>query len=142
LRLRRSRLLRLAGLALVGGFAALAAQRVDLGELWAAMLSASPAMLLAAGASNVLSQWVRAARWAAVVRPPGVVLRARHAFAPLVAGYAVAVVVPARAGDLVRSHMLARRTGLPKPTVSRLTQTLTVLGYLLSYLLRAVNVMV
>lgn len=113
----RRRLLRVAGLALVAGFAVVALDRVDLGELWASMLSADPALLLVAGAANLLSQWVRAARWAAVVRPPGVVLRARHAFAPLVAGYAVAIVVPARAGDVVRSHMLARRTGLHTSSV-------------------------
>jgi uncharacterized membrane protein YbhN (UPF0104 family) len=113
----RRRLVRLVGLALVAAFAALAAERVDLSELWGAMLSADPALLAAAGASNLLSQWTRAARWAAVVRPPGVVLRARHAFAPLVAGYAVAIVVPARAGDVVRAHMLARRTGLPTASV-------------------------
>lgn len=113
----RRRLLRTAGLALVCGFAAVALQRVDGRELLAAMASADPMLLLAAGASSLLSQWTRAARWAAVVRPPGVTLRARHAFPPLAAGYAVAVVVPARAGDLVRSHLLARRTGLPTASV-------------------------
>lgn len=113
----RRRLLRLGGLAVAAAFAILALQRVDAGELWAALVSANPWFLLLAGASNVLSQWTRAARWAAVVRPPGVELRARDAFAPLVAGYAVAIVVPARAGDMVRSHMLARRTGLSTASV-------------------------
>lgn len=113
----RRGLLRLAGLAIVAVFAVLALERVDAGELWAALLSASPGFLLLAGASNVLSQWTRAARWAAVVHPPGVALRARDAFAPLVAGYAVAIVVPARAGDVVRAHLLARRTGLPTASV-------------------------
>jgi glycosyltransferase AglD len=113
----RRGLLRVAGLAIVAAFAALALQQVDAGKLWAALLSANPMFLLLAGAANVASQWTRAARWAAVVRPPGAQLRARHAFAPLVAGYAVAIVVPARAGDVVRSHMLARRTGLPTASV-------------------------
>lgn len=113
----RRRLMRVAGLALAGGFAVIALERVDLDGLRAALLSADPAWLLAACAANLLSQWTHAARWAALVRPPGVVLRARHAFAPIAAGYAVAIVVPARAGDLVRSHLLARRARLPTASV-------------------------
>lgn len=113
----RRRLVRLAGFAIAVAFGALALERVDAGELWTALVSANAGFLALAGASNLLSQWTRAARWAAVVRPPGAELRARHAFAPLVAGYAVAIVVPARAGDVVRSHMLARRTKLPTASV-------------------------
>jgi hypothetical protein len=108
----RRGVLRLAGLALVAAFAAVALARVDLREVVRMLGTARADALVLAMAANVLSQWLHAGRWAAVVRTPGVHVRARDAFAPLVAGYAVGVAVPARAGDFVRSHLLARRTGL------------------------------
>lgn len=108
----RRRALRLAGLGLVAAFGAVALARVDLREVVRTLGTARADALLLAMAANVLSQWLHAGRWAAVVRTPGVHVRARDAFAPLVAGYAVGVAVPARAGDFVRSHLLARRTGL------------------------------
>ncbi|WP_242347120.1 lysylphosphatidylglycerol synthase transmembrane domain-containing protein, partial [Anaeromyxobacter terrae] len=115
--LGRRPLLRLVGLLLVAAFAAVALARVDLSEVVRTLASARPEALLLAMAANVLSQWLHAGRWAAVVRPPGVRVRARDAFAPLVAGYAVGVAVPARAGDFVRAHLLARRTGLSTTSV-------------------------
>ena len=113
----RRGVLRLAGLALVAAFGAVALTRVDLREVVRTLASARPEALVLAMAANVLSQWLHAGRWAAVVRPPGVRVRARDAFAPLVAGYAVGVAVPARAGDFVRSHLLARRTGLSTTSI-------------------------
>ncbi|ABS25668.1 lysylphosphatidylglycerol synthase transmembrane domain-containing protein [Anaeromyxobacter sp. Fw109-5] len=113
----RQRLLRLAGLAIIAAFGAVALARVDLREVLRSLASARPEALLLAMGANVLSQWLHAGRWAAVVRPPGVRVRARDAFGPLVAGYAVGVAVPARAGDFVRSHLLARRTGLATTSV-------------------------
>jgi glycosyltransferase AglD len=115
--LGRRPVLRLVGLLLVAGFAGVALANVDLSELVGTLASAKPEALLLAMAANVVSQWFHAGRWAAVVRPPGVRVRARDAFAPLVAGYAVGVAVPARAGDFVRAHLLARRTGLSTTSV-------------------------
>jgi hypothetical protein len=103
--------------AVVVAFAAWALARVDLREVVASLGSARPGFLLLAMASNVVSLWMHAGRWAAVVRPPGVRVRARDAFGPMVAGYAVGMAIPARAGDFVRSHLLARRTGLPTASV-------------------------
>jgi uncharacterized membrane protein YbhN (UPF0104 family) len=67
--------------------------------------------------ANVLNLVLHAARWAAVVRHPGVRVRLGDVFDAMVAGFTVGVAVPARAGDLVRSHLLARRTGLSTASV-------------------------
>jgi len=106
------RALRLVGLAIVVAFAAFGVAEVDLRRLGASLASASPALLLAAALANVANLVFHAFRWAAVVRPPGVRVRAVDVLAAMTAGFAVGIAVPARAGDLVRAHLLARRAGL------------------------------
>jgi len=108
----RRRALRFAGLAVVAAFAAFGAANVNLRRVGEAIVAASPAGLALAVAANVLNLVFHAARWAAVVRPPGGRVRLGHVFDAMVAGFAVGIAVPARAGDLVRSHLLARRAGL------------------------------
>jgi hypothetical protein len=111
------RALRLAGLAVVAGFAAFAAAQVDLRRLGASLAAANPGLLLLAALANVVNLVLHAFRWAAVVRPKGVRVRAADVFAAMTAGFAVGIAVPARAGDLVRSHLLARRAGLRRSFV-------------------------
>lgn len=113
----RRRALHLLGLAVVAGFAVVAALRVDLRAVWAAVAGAHPGLLLLAAASNLLSLAVHTGRWAAVVRAPGVRIRFRDAFEAVVAGFALGVVIPARAGDVVRAVMLARHARLPVASV-------------------------
>jgi uncharacterized membrane protein YbhN (UPF0104 family) len=108
----RRRALRIAGLAVVLAFAAVAAAKVDVRGVLAALARARPGHLALAMRANVANLAFHAARWAAVVRPPGMRVRLADVFEPMVAGFAVGIAVPARAGDLVRSHLLARRTGL------------------------------
>ena len=108
----RRRALRLAGLAVVAAFAAFGAANMNLRRVGEALVAASPAGLALAVAANVLNLVFHAARWAAVVRPPGRRVRLGHVFDAMVAGFAVGIAVPSRAGDLVRSHLLARRAGL------------------------------
>jgi glycosyltransferase AglD len=114
---RRRRALRLAGLALVAGLAVVAARQVDAREVLRALAASDPTLLLLAGAANVLSLAAHSKRWAAVVRAPGVRVRFRDVFAATVAGFAVGVVVPARAGDVLRAYLLGRRTGLSTASV-------------------------
>lgn len=113
----RRRVLRLLGLAVVVAFAVLGAGQVDLRGLAASLAAASPGLLLLAALANVLNLVFHAFRWAAVVRPPGTRVRAVDVFAAMNAGFAVGIAVPARAGDLVRSHLLARRVGLRRSFV-------------------------
>ena len=111
------RALRLAGLAIVVVFAAFAAGEVDLRRLGASLAAASPGLLLLGAIANVVNLVFHAFRWAAVVRPKGVRVRAVDVFHAMNAGFAVGIAVPARAGDLVRSHLLARRAGLRRSFV-------------------------
>jgi hypothetical protein len=111
------RALRLAGLAVIAAFALFAASQVDLRRLGGSLAAANPWLLLAAAVANVLNLVLHAFRWAAVVRPKGVRVRAADVFAAMTAGFAVGIAVPARAGDLVRSHLLARRARLRRSFV-------------------------
>lgn len=111
------RTLRLLGLAVIVAFGVLAAAKVDLGAVAASLSSADPTLLALAALANVVNLVVHAFRWAAVVRPKGVRVRAADVFAAMTAGFAVGIAVPARAGDLVRSHLLARRAGLRRSFV-------------------------
>lgn len=111
------RALRLFGLAVVVAFAALGVARVDVPRVARSLASAHPGFLLLAAAANVLNLVFHAARWAAVVRPSAACVRIGDALDATAAGLAVGIAVPARAGDLVRSHLLARRAGLSTPTV-------------------------
>ena len=111
------RALRLIGLLVVFAFAAFGVASVDLRRLGASLAAASPALLLLAALANVANLVFHAFRWAAVVRPPGVRVRAVDVLAAMTAGFAVGIAVPARAGDLVRAHLLARRAGLRRSFV-------------------------
>lgn len=124
----RRRALRLLGLAVLSGFAVLAMRHVDLRAVWSAMTAADPLLLVFAVGSNLLSLAAHSKRWAALVHPPGVRIRLRDALPPMLAGYAVGIVVPARAGDLVRAWLLARRTGLPTASVVAATALDFVIG--------------
>ncbi len=113
----RQRALRLAGLGLVVVLAVVAARHVDLRAVGAVIARASPGLLLLAIGANLLSLAAHTRRWMAVVRTPGTRLRFRDAFAAVVGGFAVGVVVPARAGDVVRAVLLARHARLPVASV-------------------------
>jgi uncharacterized membrane protein YbhN (UPF0104 family) len=113
----RRRTLRIAGLVILAAFAAAAAVRLDLRRVAASVGSANPGQLALAAAACVANLAFHAARWAAVVRPPAGRIRLRAVFDAMVAGLAVGIAVPARAGDLVRAHLLARRTGLSTAAV-------------------------
>jgi uncharacterized protein (TIRG00374 family) len=113
----RRRALRLAGLAVVVAFAAVAAARVELRAVAASVVSAHPGHLALAVLACVANLAFHAWRWEAVVRPPGQRVESRAVFDAMVAGFAVGIAVPARAGDLVRAHLLARRAGLSTAAV-------------------------
>jgi uncharacterized membrane protein YbhN (UPF0104 family) len=109
--------LRIAGFAAGVACAVVAFLRVDLREVGRNLSGADPGWLAVAVAANLGSLAAHAARWRAVLRTPEVHVRWRHALAALVAGFAAGIVVPARGGDLLRAHLLARRSGLPTSSV-------------------------
>jgi glycosyltransferase AglD len=113
----RRRLVRALGFAVIAVSGLLAARHVDLRAVGRTLAGANPWLVALSCAANLLSLAFHSRRWAAVVRPPHVKIRFRDAFWPVVAGFAAGLVVPARAGDVLRAWMLARRTHLPTATV-------------------------
>jgi peptidoglycan/xylan/chitin deacetylase (PgdA/CDA1 family)/uncharacterized membrane protein YbhN (UPF0104 family) len=112
------RAVRLLGLVALAALVALAGRRVDPLELRRALVEADPALLLAAALANLLALGMQAGRWLAIVHPIVPRARRRDAFFTLVAGYAVGLLVPARASDLARAHLMARRTGASTATLA------------------------
>lgn len=83
----------------------------DLQMVWVHVRDAKPGYLLLAFALVVLPYWMRAIRWQRLLMPLG-----RPSFRSIlrttVIGFAALAVLPARAGDVLRPYLLARREGL------------------------------
>lgn len=116
---RRRRAVRLLGLAVLLAFAAVAARQVDLRAVLQVLAEARWPLVLLACASNVLSLALHTRRWLAVVHGSGARVRFRDGFAAVTAGYAAGLVLPARAGDVLRAAVIGRRAHLS--TASALT---------------------
>ncbi len=102
----------------LGVLSVLAARKLDPVALRRAFAEADPAFLVAAAGANLLALTMQAGRWLAIVHPIEPRARPRDAFFTLVAGYAVGLVVPARASDLARAHLMARRSGASMATLT------------------------
>jgi uncharacterized membrane protein YbhN (UPF0104 family) len=111
------RALRLAGLAAGLGCALVVLLRTDLREVGRSLLALDPTFLALGVAANLASLAAHAARWRAVLHSPAVRVRWRDAVAALIAGFAASIVLPARGGDVLRAHLLARRAGLHTSSV-------------------------
>jgi peptidoglycan-N-acetylglucosamine deacetylase len=114
----RAQALRWAGLAVVVVLAVVAARRIDPRQLAEAFSRASVPLLLAAAGANLLALAMQTGRWLAIVHPVVPSARARDGFFALVAGYAIGLVVPARASDVARAHIMARRTDASMATLT------------------------
>ena len=114
-RLHRShpwrRIFHYAGLVALILFSIVAGRRLDASEVARALAHASAGLLLAAAAAAVLSLSMQSGRWLAIVHPVAPSARVRDAFFSLLAGYAIGLVIPARAGDLARAHLFSRLSG-------------------------------
>lgn len=101
----------------------------------AALLTADRAYLVGAVLLVVVSFVVRAERWQYLLAPLGPT-RFRTAFATTLIGFGASSVLPARAGEVLRPYLLARREGL-NPTATfatilleRLLDLVAILGLL------------
>ncbi len=112
---------------------ALVVRSVDLGAAWEALRRADARwllLLLAFVATDVL---LRAIRWRVLLGPVADV-PLRSTLASLLVGYLANNVLPARLGEIVRSHDLGRRTGISRSTilgtivVERVVDTLVVVA--------------
>ncbi|BDG07221.1 lysylphosphatidylglycerol synthase transmembrane domain-containing protein [Anaeromyxobacter paludicola] len=101
----------LLGLLVLLAFGILALERVDRAALRRALSGAEVWPLVLATAGNFGAIALQAARWRALVQPAAPRVRYRDAWLSLNAGYAVGLALPARTNDVVRIHLLARRSG-------------------------------
>ncbi len=116
------RLLNLAfGVVVSAGLGYLASKDVDWSELATRLREARPGYLVAALTVGALAALLKAVRWGVLLGgdPP---IRLRVLFTTMMIGYLANNFLPARAGELVRVHLLQREAG-----VSRVTGLTTVI---------------
>jgi uncharacterized protein (TIRG00374 family) len=86
-------------------------RNADLTRVWDEMNTARADLLAAATVLTILMYVVRAERWQYLLSPLGPT-RFSVAFRTTIIGFAASFVVPARAGEVLRPYLLARREGL------------------------------
>jgi glycosyltransferase 2 family protein len=98
-------------IALAVGLLALFLRNADLGRVWASVRAARADFLLLAVLLTCGTFVIRAERWQYLLSPLG---RTRFStvFRATVIGFAASALLPARAGEVIRPYMLARREGL------------------------------
>ncbi len=106
----------LLGLAISVVAVALVARQVDLGAAWEVLRDAVPAWVAAALACIALDVTLRAIRWRALLAPVAR-LPLPSVAASLLVGYLANNLLPARLGELVRSHHLGDGTGVSRASV-------------------------
>ena len=93
------------------GLLAVFLRNADLGRVWASVTSARADYLVLALLVTCLTFIVRAERWQYLLEPLGAT-RFSTVFRTTVIGFAASAVLPARAGEVIRPYLLARREGL------------------------------
>jgi uncharacterized protein (TIRG00374 family) len=112
----RTRLRTLAILLLTAGLLALFLRGVDGAEVWREMRQARLSLIAAAVLATAVVYVLRALRWQYLLQPLGPT-RFGVAFRTTVIGFAASTLLPARAGEVIRPWLLARREGL-SPTAA------------------------
>ena len=122
------------------GLLAIFLREADLGQVWAAMASARADLIGLTVALTVVTFVIRAERWKYLLEPLGPT-RFRTVFRTTVIGFAASAVFPARAGEVIRPYLLARREGLSATAafatilVERVLDLVAVLLLLLAFLI-------
>ena len=86
-------------------------RNADPAAVWAETRRADPWLLLGALAATAMTYITRAWRWQSLLAPIGAV-RFGSALRTTIIGFAASAVLPARAGEVLRPYLLARREGL------------------------------
>ena len=89
-------------------------RNANLVDVWAHVRHARVDLLFAGLVLVASTYWVRVIRWQHLLAPVGPT-RFRTAFRTTVIGFAALSILPARAGDVLRPYMLAKREGLSPP---------------------------
>jgi uncharacterized protein (TIRG00374 family) len=95
---------------------ALVVRSVDLGATWGVLQTADPRWLLLLVLFIAIDVVLRAVRWRILLGPLAAVTL-RDTLASLLVGYLANNVLPARLGEVVRSHDLGERTGVSRSSV-------------------------
>src|SRR3954465_13394356 len=104
--------LRTAVVALLGVvLLALFLRNANLHDVWAEVTRARPELMLLAVGMTAMTYLFRAVRWQYLLSPIGRVSLA-NALRMTVIGFAASAVLPARAGEVLRPWLLARKEGL------------------------------
>jgi glycosyltransferase 2 family protein len=104
----------------------------DMREVWAETRRADPWLLVLALAATGVTYVLRALRWQYLLAPIGPT-RFSTAFRTTIIGFAASALLPARAGEVIRPYLLAKREGLSATSafatviLERLLDLLTVL---------------
>jgi len=93
------------------GLLAVFLRNADLGKVWASVTAARPDFLLLSLVVTCATFIVRAERWQYLLGPLGKT-RFSTVFRTTVIGFAASALLPARAGEVIRPYLLARREGL------------------------------
>jgi glycosyltransferase 2 family protein len=115
-------------------------RNADLSRVWAELTTARTDLVLLAVVLTFAMAFVRAERWQYLLAPLGPT-RFWTAFRTTIIGFAVSFVLPARAGEVLRPYLLARREQLPATAVfatiivERLLDLLTVVILLVCFFL-------
>jgi uncharacterized protein (TIRG00374 family) len=134
----RNALIFLLTLGLLGVFL----RSVDVSGVWAETRRADPVLLLLAVLITGVTYAVRALRWQYLLAAIGPT-RFSTAFRTTVIGFAATFLLPARAGEVIRPYLLARREGLNATAafatiiVERLLDLITVLTLFACFVLTA-----
>lgn len=127
-------------LLVAGGLLALFLRNTDLRDVGAEMARARLDLVVAALVVTALTYVLRALRWQYLLAPIGRV-RLSVALKTTIIGFAATALLPARAGELLRPYLLARKEGLSATAtfatviVERLLDTMTVVLLFASFLL-------
>jgi uncharacterized protein (TIRG00374 family) len=117
-------------------------RNADMAQVWAEIRRARPALLAGAVLITGATYVLRALRWQYVLAPLGRT-HFSNAFRATVIGFAATFLLPARAGEVIRPLLLARREGLPATAtfatiiLERLMDLVTVLALFAVFVLTA-----
>jgi hypothetical protein len=115
------------------GLLAFFLRNADMRAVWSETRRADPLLLVAALVVTAVTYALRSLRWQYLLAPLGQV-HFGIAFRATVIGFAATFLLPARAGEVIRPYLLARREGLPATAafatiiLERLLDLVTVLG--------------
>lgn len=134
----------LVGIIISAVFLVLALRGVSMHDLWAALVSFNWLWAIPFVGLTIFSMWLRAWRWRYFLLPTADLSTGRL-FGPMMAGFAINGLLPARIGEFARAYVLARKESLPFPrlfgtiVVERIFDTLVLLA-LLAYVFTTIEI--